>query len=61
VVTLIVIIVVVLVFLWPGSVRKLEAYARRRLPRLHFLTTHTIQRFRADLEKRYPTRPKPLP
>jgi hypothetical protein len=49
-----VVLIFLLVFMiWPDSQPKLESAVRKRLPRLFYLTSHTIQRYHADIENRY--------
>jgi hypothetical protein len=44
------------VTLWPAAFSRVEACFEKRLPRMHRVGMHQIERFVTDLERRYPSR-----
>jgi hypothetical protein len=54
-----VVLIFLLVFvIWPDSRLKFESAFHRRLPRLFYLTFHSIQRYQADVDNRFPHQPQ---
>jgi hypothetical protein len=61
VLTLTLIVVLVLLVIWPNALWRLEAIAQRRTPGLYRNGARFYHRLQADLNRRYPKPPKPLP
>lgn len=49
--------IVLLVFMiWPESKVKLESIMMRKTPRLHVVTFRSVERYHADVARRFPDR-----
>ncbi len=52
-------LIMLMVFMiWPESKVKLESVMSRKTPRLHILTFRSVERYHADVARRYPDRRK---
>ena len=57
-ITSLTLIMLMVFMIWPESKVKLESAMLRRTPRLHVLTFRSVERYHADVARRFPDRRK---